>query len=97
MTISLVVGSTMAVSANQGHRATCSNGESFYSKSRYRGTIIHLNSSFLCNSGSPKVPGDGDHGVFADPVGQAVMVLGVGQAGAGSQVDDQAPRTSSQV
>ena len=26
-----------------------------------------------------QVPGDGDHSVFADPVGQAVVVLGVAQ------------------
>ena len=26
-----------------------------------------------------QVPGDGHHGVFADPVSQAVMVLSVGQ------------------
>ena len=29
--------------------------------------------------GPAQVPGDGHHSVFADPVGQAVMVLGVTQ------------------
>ena len=44
--------------------------------------------------GAPQVPGDGDHGVFADPVGQAVVVLGVAQPSTRGGVDDQTPGTS---
>ena len=40
---------------------------------------------------SAQVPGDGHHGVFADPVGQAVMILSVGQTRTRGSVDNQAP------
>ena len=40
-----------------------------------------------------QVPGDGHHGVFADPVSQAVMILSVGQTRARGGVDNQTPRS----
>ena len=52
-----------------------------------------LDPSLLDNCRSTKVPGNGYHGVFADPVGQAVMILSVGQARTRGKVDNQAPRS----
>ena len=100
MTISLVCWSTMAVSANQGHRATCwkqnnnnNNQWHFISIHIYCQTVTDLDAGFLDNGGSAQVPGDGDHGVLADPVGQGVMIFGPGQTRAWGQVDNQTPRT----
>ena len=52
-----------------------------------------LDPSLLDNRRSAQVPGDGYHGVFADPVGQAVMILSVGQSRTRGSVDNQAPRS----
>ena len=52
-----------------------------------------LDPSLPDNLLSAQVPGDGHHGVFADPVGQAVMILSVGQSRTRGKVDNQAPRS----
>ena len=52
-----------------------------------------LDPSLPNNSWSAQVPGDGYHGVFADPVGQAVMILSVGQSRTRGSVDNQASRS----
>lgn len=52
-----------------------------------------LDASLPDNFLSAQVPGDGDHGVFADPVCEGVMILSVGQTSTRGGVDDQTPGT----